>query len=191
MNQVAVFLWCLGLVSCLQTMSDDVDINSLPTDDRSYLKQYDQATRDAKVVINFETRYTVDVTYLSPDFRAEFAKRFERLFSAPQPFLEEASSKAGFFVTFFSPSTKGYDLTDEQLWSLQLQADGKTHKPILIKRLDQKERWTPFFPGVHQWSHEYLVLFDTPAQSLNEKMVGKGLMTLSLSNADARTKLVW
>jgi hypothetical protein len=181
----------LAYVSCVNTMSDSVDLNERPEDDRSYLKAYDHATRDEKVVVNFETRFTVSATYLSPEFRAAFARRFEKLFNAPQPFLEEASNKAGFFVSIFSPERDGYDLTNDQLWSIQLRTEDRAHKPILVKRLDNKSRWRPFFLDVNNWSDEYLILFDSPSVSMDEKLVNKAQIKLLLANADARVTLAW
>jgi hypothetical protein len=187
----AYLLLVVGLTGCVQTMSESVDLNQTPSDDKRYLKAYDQASRDAKVTVNFETRYTLDATYLSPDFRSEFSKRYEQLFDAPQPFLEEASNKVGFFVSLFSPERVGYDLTDELLWTIQLKTTERVHKPIMIKKLDQKARWKPFFPHVHNWSTEYLILFDVPAVSITDQMVGKNLMSLHFANSDAKTKLSW
>ena len=188
---ISTALIALSFSACVQSMSSDVDLNEGPEDDRSYIKVYDQVSRDVKVVNNFETKYQITATYLSPDFRTAFARRFEKLFDAPQPFLEEATNKAGFFATIFSPEKDNHDLTNEQLWTIQLKAGGRAHKPILIKKLDNKDRWTPFFPAVHQWSQEYLILFDSPSVSIDEKLVNKNNLSLHFANADAKVQLTW
>lgn len=181
----------LATGGCVQTISKDVDLNDGPQDDSGYIKAYDLVSRDVKVVDNFETKFHLTATYLSPDFRAAFARRFEKLFDAPQPFLEEATNKAGFFVTIFSPDRDGYDLTNDQLWTIQLKTAERAHKPVLIKKLDKKHRWTPFFPAVHSWSEEFLILFDTPSVSLDEKLVNKNNLSLHFANADAKVQLKW
>lgn len=178
------------LWSCI-TSQDGVQVNPKPQEDETYLRAYESHSRKQNVFINFETRYTVTATYLSPEFRAAFAKRFESLYSAPQPFLEEASSKAGFFVTIFAPEDEGYNLTDDQLWSIQLRSAGKTHKPFMVKRLGDKDRWLPFFVDVHRWSQEYLILFDTPSISTGDKLLDKKDLALLFANADAKVTLNW
>ncbi len=76
-------------------------------------------------------------------------------------FWKKPQRKLGFLSLSFRQA-RGYDLTNEQLWTIQLKANDRNHKPVLIRKLDQKARWTPFFPAVHTWSDEYLVLFDDP-----------------------------
>lgn len=177
--------------ACIRTIDKEVALNSVVDEDRTYFKAHLNHTRDKHIVINFETRYTLAATYLSPEFRASFAARYTKLFNAPQPFLEEASNKLGFFITVFSPEDEGYDLTDNQLWSIQLVTKESTFKPVLVKRLHTKSRWEPFFKDVHKWSKEYLVLFDTPSLSTSEKLMEKNTLKLLVANADAQVNLSW
>ena len=187
-----MFLSAIALSGCVQTLSSAVDLNTPVEDDRPYMKVYDGSTRTHKVIKDFETRYTVTATYLSPDFRTAFAKRYEQLFKDPQPVLEEASSKAGFFVTLFSPTADGYDLENTQLWNIHLELRDQKLKPVLVRRLRDKERWTPFFVDVSPWSKEYLVLFDTPSVTPSSPdLVEKNPISLNFSNADAHVKFNW
>ncbi len=176
---------------CITSWGESVSVHDRPEDDRDYFDAYMKATREDKVFVNFETRYIMSITYLSPNFRQAFAKRYEALFASPQPFLEEASSKLGFFVSIFSPDDDKHDLKDEQLWHIQLKIGDTALKPTLVKRLSKKERWRPFFSDVHNWSYEYLVLFDTPAVALSANTLKGRSLTLSLSNADARLSQTW
>ncbi len=178
--------------ACVQTLSSAVDINIPVHDDRSYMKVYDASSHTYKVITDFETRYIITATYLSPDFRTAFAKRYEQLFKDPQPVLEEASDKAGFFVTIFSPTRDGYDLENNQLWNIQMELRDQKLKPVLVRRLRDKERWTPFFADVNMWSKEYLVLFDTPSVTPSSPdLVEKNPITLNFANADAQVKFHW
>jgi len=182
------FLWGSG---CVTSWDDSVAIHHRPEDDKEYFEAYLKATRDDKVFVNFETRYTMSITYLSPDFRQAFAKRFESLFGSPQPFLDDASSKLGFFISVFSPDDDKHDLKDEQLWHTKMMIGETVYRPTLIKRLSKKERWRPFFSNVHNWSYEYLVLFDTPTIALSANTLKERSITLSLSNSDARIAQTW
>jgi len=177
--------------SCITSWGDSVDVHHSPEDDKDYFEAYLKATRDDKIFVNFETRYTMSITYLSPEFRQSFAKRYETLFGTPQPFLDEASSKLGFFISVFSPDDDKYDLKDEQLWHTKMMIGDSAHRPALIKRLSKKERWRPFFSNVHNWSHEYLVLFDTPSVDLSAETLKDRSISLTLSNADARIAQSW
>lgn len=179
-------------LSCVQTLSSNVDLNTPVEDDRPYMKSYDASTHTHKVIKDFETRYIITATYLSPDFRTAFAKRYEQLYKDPQPVLDEASGKAGFFVTFFSPTNDGYDLENTQLWNIQMEIRDQKLKPVLVRRLRDKERWTPFFADVSPWSKEYLVLFDTPSVTPSSPdLVEKNPITLNFANADAHVKFNW
>ncbi len=187
----ALWLSLLPLTGCLHSYESGVDLNETPADDSKYLKHLTRDSRDMKIIENFEMRYTITVTYLSPEFRAAFSDRYKSLFNEGTPFLEEANSKAGFFVTMFSPMRQGYDLTDDQLWSIQLKNKEGNLKPTLVKRLYTKERWQPFFKDVSYWSQEYLVLFDTPSVSTSEKLMNKNTLTLNIANADAKVSMDW
>lgn len=177
---------------CVQTLSKSVEYNSPIDQDRKYYDILMRYTRDTKVFRNFETIYTVSATYLSPEFRALLAQRYEELFEQPQPVLEEATSKAGFFVSIYGPDRDTVDLTNNHLWSIFLQVKDQTIKPILVKRLSDKERWRPFFESIHPWSHEFLVLFDTASITPNDpSMVDKTSLTLTFASSDAKVHFNW
>lgn len=166
-------------------------LNQDPVDDAAYIQDYEKATRDQQVIVNFESRYTITATHLSPEFRRAFGERYQRIYETPQPFLEETTTRVGFFVTFFGNDRDANDLTNDQLWSVQLVAGDRRLKPILIKRLDHKARWRPFFLAVNNWTQEFLVLFDLPSMSMDEKLVNKPRLSLNIANADARVRLDW
>ena len=182
----------LLLTSCVTSVGDGVSVNDTVVQDDEYNAVLERYSKNAKVFVDFEARYTIDATMLATHFRSALASRYERLFKVPQPMLSVASDKAGFFISLFSPEMRGYDLEDETTWSVLLDINGKLVKPSLVKRLPNKERWTPFMPSVNQWSKEYLLVFDEPLPDVsNEELLKKNTIALSISNADAQVKLGW
>jgi len=177
---------------CVYSKESSVSLQDDASSDKKYDHVHERATMNAEIIKDFETRYQVSTTYLSPEFRNAFAQRYERVYREPEPVLQEASAKAGFFVTLFSPDSTGYDLTDTHTWTIHLKSGDKLLKPVLVKKLHEKERWQPFFRNVHKWSKEYLVLFETPSVQTNSPdMVAKESLTLEISNADAHVDMKW
>lgn len=178
--------------SCVRSLESGVTIHVAPEDDKDYATVYDQHSVNYELITDFETRYVVNATNLSAAFLKSFATRFEKLFNEPQPILEEAATKAGFFVTLFAANRDMRDLADDRIWNIQLERDGKVLKPVMVKHLPQKERWRPFFKTVSPWTREYLIVFDTPQADNGAKQLVKEATTrLIFANADAKITTGW
>jgi hypothetical protein len=151
-----------------------------------------RASRSTTVYRDFETKYTIEATYLSPDFRSAFAKRAERFSKSKMQYLEEGSGKSAFFVTLFSPDSRVDDLADQDHWTIQLQDGDKPLRPAFVRRLADKERWKNFFPGVNRWSAEYMVVFDTPSRATGTKdLAVSTAVQVQFTNADADVTMTW
>ncbi len=184
----------LLLGGCVHNTEPDVKVAEAPAEDRTYAKALTKATIDRTIYKDFETRYIIGATYLSPAFRSALSGRLERVYKQGQVQLEEADSKAGFFITLHSPDEDRVDLTNPHHWTILLAQSGATApiKPIIVKRLDDKERWRALFPNVNEWTTEYLVIFDTPSVDANSPdLVAKSSISLTFANADAQVNLVW
>lgn len=182
----------ITLPSCVRSIGDDIEIQPDIARDHEYSTALSQATTRAKVYNDFENKFQITATYLSPEFRAALAKRYEMLYKEPQPLLEEATAKAGFFVSVYSTTKELNNLTDQGLWNIYLHADKDTLKPAVIRKLSDKERWRPFFNSINVWSNEYLLIFDTPSRTPNSpNMVEKNTIHLTFANADATVSLSW
>ena len=184
-------LW--PVTSCVSSVEPDIDLNTSAVEDQPYYSELTKATRERTIFKDFETRYIMTATYLSPEFRAAFAGRLERVYKRGEAGFQEATTKAGFFVTLNAPGGDDrIDLTNVHHWTVLLESKDGPLKPVLIKRIDDKVRWRPFFPGVTHWSSEYLVIFDTPSVDANSaQMVAKTAIHLTLANADAKVSLTW
>jgi len=181
-----------SLPACVSTVSDNVELAASPREDKDYAAKLTQATRESDVIKDFETRYSTSATYLSPAFKAAFAKRFEALYHRSDLQFAEAGTKAAFFVTINAADDEAMDISNPKHWTIQLKEKGEAVQPVLVKRLNDKERWRPFFPAINDWSQEYLVVFDLPAVNANSpELVEKTSLTLALANADGTVNLTW
>ena len=160
------FLSLSCLPACLSTIDSHKLQSTIPVPrDETYNKVYQESSQQFDFVQNFETKYKVTVSHLTPNLRQAIAARYERIFQEPQPLLTEASQKTAFFVTLYAKNRELTDLTDERLWSLQLRTGTTVLKPSIIKPVKPKDRWQIFFPDINIWSNEYLVIFDQQPSS--------------------------
>jgi hypothetical protein len=169
-----------------------VELNDTITEDTEYTSVHQEFTRGAEIYRDFESRFRITATYLSPKFRGAFSKRLKELFTQEHPSLDEAAQNAGFFVTIQSPDENEIDLNDPHLWTIFMDVGNVRQNPILIKRIQQKERWNPFFSSISKWSREYLIIFDTASIAPNSPdMVEKSSVQLTFANSDAKVKMNW
>jgi hypothetical protein len=172
--------------------SGQVELNKTVVEDNDYRTTYQEFTRNAEIYRDFESKYRITATYLAPKFRAAFSKRLKELFSQEHPSLDEAGQNAGFFISIQSPDDDQIDLNDAHLWTIFMNLNETPQNPILIKRVNQKERWTPFFAAIDKWSREYLIVFESPSVSPNNpEMVEKSSVKLTLANSDAKVGMSW
>jgi hypothetical protein len=179
----------LVLTSCVSSPDPEVGIPLDASEDTPYYTVYQKVSADYEVIDNFSTKHQVHITHLTSEFRSALAQRYESVFNEPQPLLGEASQQTGFFVSLFAANNNLIDLSDTQVWNVQLETGGQSLKPSAIKHLKPKERWMPFFPSINVWSREYLVLFDlTPDQNPGSSKQG---LRLVLSSPEGSVRSEW
>ncbi len=182
----------LYLSACVTSKEADVKVSKSPSEDRDFDQALEKATRHRTIFKDFETRYVIDVTYLSPEFRSSFAKRLDEIYKRGEIELGQFGQKAGFFVSLHSFDETRTDLSNNQHWSVYLKTNTGNVKPMLIKPLFDKERWRAFFPSVNMWTQDFLVIFDIPSIDTDTpKLVEKNPVTVIFANADAQMELVW
>lgn len=181
------------IITCQTTKTNKVEHHVEVQDDKDYYPNYQDSTRSIQVYKDFETKFIVYATHFSPKFRFAFETRLKNLLNRSQATFNATQSKTGFFVSIFTPDHKKVELNDQNIWSLEMTLNNKDKfSPIKIQHLASKERWTPFFPYVNPWSKEYFVLFDAASITPHAKnMVKQDVINLSISNSDAKVKLIW
>jgi hypothetical protein len=189
---ITLSTWIVMASACTHFNAADVTVAKEPSEDQDFDAALEKASRNRTVSKDFETRFMIHATYLSPEFRAAFAKRLEEVYKRNDVELGEAGQKAGFFVSIQSFDETRTDLTNNQHWTIQLKTREGVIRPILIKPLLDKERWRAFFPSVDTWSKDFIVVFDIPSIDANAaKLVEKTPVTVTFANADAQVELTW
>lgn len=181
-----------ALPGCVTSTEPDIHIAQAPNEDLEYSEALQKATKERTVYKDFETRYRVTATYLSPEFRAAFGRRLERVYQRSEPLFEEANAKAGFFVSVHVPGVTNPELNNQQHWNVLMQSKEGALKPVLIKKVADKERWRAFFRSVTDWTQEYLVVFDAPSVNpQSPDLVVKQTVNVTFANADGQVSLTW
>ncbi len=150
------------LTACVSSPEPEISHPLNALDDPDFAPILKAVTQHFDVIENFETKYQVHITHLTPPFRESMSRRYERIFGEPLTQVAEASQKVGFFVTLFTGNRDLIDLDNKDVWTIKLESGATKLDPSRIERLRPKERWAPFFPDINKWSQEYLVLFDLP-----------------------------
>lgn len=189
----AAGVWLLsGPIGCVHSMESDIDVADAPEDDGPYATIFEKSTRTRAVFKDFEKRYQVVTTYLSPEFRSAFTERLTKVYKTGAGEFDEANAKAGFFVSLNAPFDDRADLANPHHWTVLLKTTDGLIKPVLVKKLNDKERWRAFFPSVNSWSHDYLIVFDAPGVNPGSpELVEKTTINIIFANADGQVSLTW
>jgi len=193
LNHIRHTVALIGLLAASTScVTNNVDVHSSPSEDSEYYKIYQDSTKENTVYKDFETKFKIQVTYLSPEFRTAFTKRMQSIYLNDAVSFEHERTKAGFFVTLYTPVDSHADLMNNQHWTILYGEGDKAMKPILVKRLNDKERWRGFFDGISKWTNEYLVVFDAANVTPHSPaLVQENPTILTFANADGRVKLTW
>ena len=185
MNTRFIILSMLVLSGCLSSPESQVSYPLEAHDDKPYFQAYEAASIQYDVIHNFETKFLAHMTRVTPSFRQALAQRYQHIWNEPQPLIAEASEKTAFFVTLYTANRELQNISNTDLWNIQLLIDGQTLKPSAIKKLKPKERWQPFFPEINPWSLEFLILFDRNPGNGTEPL------KLILSSPDGSVRAEW
>jgi hypothetical protein len=167
-----------------------VDLQEPPLSDSAYASTLSSNSDRVEVIDNFESKFTLDVVKLTPEYLKAFAKRHEQLYKETPPVLTEGGSQAGFVVSLTVPGREISNLSDTAIWTIQMKRGNEVYRPSVVRRLGDKARWRAFFPGVTLWSHEFLVTFDVPTASAADTPLEKASRSqLVFACADATVTL--
>lgn len=184
---IAVLFLISLLTSCLHSAHDDIKIHPKPEDDPQYFEAFNKSTVHHEVISHFETKFIIQSTLLSLDFRKALTSRYKTLYNVEEALLSANSSKTGFFISVYTANREINDLSDKNIWSIYLKQGNNKLFPSNIELLRNKYRWKPFFKGITPWSKEFLVIFDAPPPpAKNHELMISQSSQLILSNQDAR-----
>lgn len=156
----AALTGAVHLGSCVSSIEPEVTLNEDIRSDDAYFRSYSRETREAKVIGDFEHKFTLGATRLTPELLAAVGQRQKRLLGKEDPsFLgikDEGAAGGHFLVSVYSPSDDVIDLADKRLWSVAWE--GMAAKRI--KRLNDKTLLKAFFGHVNGWGQDYIVSFE-------------------------------
>lgn len=184
-HAIGLFALFAFALSCTHSESSYIESESYKTvySDQDYLRELEFASKDTSVFHDFDTLYTLNVTFFSRSFKGVYDKRVQERFNHT-PKLEEIEGKLAFFVSIFSPRRDFINLSEDKVWEISLKNGAQQLKPVRIQKLTKKEEWLPFFPYVNRWSREYVVIFD-PVEGAPEDV------NLRISSLYAQTVMRW
>ena len=148
-----------------------VELNEPLDSDGDYQEVLKTKHHKQEVIKNFETKAIINVTLVDGDFLSAYKKRMQKVFKSEESTLiTDVKNHRAYFVSLYCDEYDQCNLSDKNLWTVQLKSDSGLIKPTVIRKVGNKPRWQSFFPGVTQWTNEYLILFpggSTGGQSPN------------------------
>lgn len=183
----------LGTSSCISSDANKAEVKNVPEPNSSYSETLEKMTRNTTLYDHFETRFSVSITYLSPDFYSKMNDRHQEVFLTQDEALSQNSTKLGFFVTIYTADSERMrlDLPDEWNISLKTKESEEPVRPLIVKKIREKAKFKLFFPSIHNWSKEFLILFDQPPPSLSEKLVDSQVLQLTIAGTQGQARLSW
>jgi hypothetical protein len=135
---------------------------------------------------------------LTDEMRRAVAQRLSRLRGSGDALsvLSDSSGgvRLGVLVSVFAPDANYSNLDDRLLWSLSMRVGPSQLTPMYVRRISDKTLLQTLFKNIHQWSQDYLLVFDFPetilqrdnenqAQALNAEFIAQ--------SAIAKVELRW
>jgi hypothetical protein len=195
-KQMARFCFVLTVlfscVACVSSIDSGFELAKPVSADKDYYRSYQDATMGGDLIRNFGLEFRIHATYLYPEFRSQLAKRLKELYVQDAGAFADADGKSGFFITVFASERDSADLGNTNHWSILLETKEGPVRPVLVRKISDKQRWRNFFENVTPWSVEYLVVFDTPAANPGaENLVEKPHAKLVIAHAEGKVVLDW
>jgi hypothetical protein len=169
-----------------------------PAEDQQYAPVVERWTRKVHVFSKFQNRVEISAVLLADEMRRAVADRLARLRGNTDGLsvLTDSSGgvRLGMLVSIFTPEGAYLDLDDKSLWSLTLRIGPNQQAPLYVRRVSDKTPLKPFFSHIHQWSQDYLLVFDFPETALQKENDAQKLPTVAEFTAQssvARVEIRW
>ena len=96
-------------------------------------------------------------------------------------------------MTVYGDERDSADLANTNHWTILLEG-GKEGalRPVLVRKITDKQRWRNFFDSSTPWSTDYLVVFDVPAANPGaENLVEKPHAKLVIAHGEGKITMNW
>lgn len=169
-----------------------------PTEDSGYEPVLTRWTRSLNVYSKFQTQVGMSAVLLTDDMRRAVTQRLSRLRGSGDALsvLSDSSGsvRLGVLVSVFSPDAAYSNLDDRLLWSLAMRVGPSQLTPMTVRRIADKTLLQTLFKNIHQWSQDYLLVFDFPETILqrdNETQTQALGAEFIAQSAIAKVELRW
>ncbi len=152
-------------------------------------------TKRITIERDFTVVMSMDIIRLSRQVRQAYVDEYAGTYmlskAAKQAMLEEQKAQAKqwdafFLIVYTSPRTYSSLNSDDPLWKLYLESDGKTLSPSSLSRMEsQRELMKGFFPEINSWDEVYLVKFPRQAGEVKGSARLRFIVTGILGKGDA------
>jgi len=195
---MAVCFAVLAGVSGCVSSSVESSAPPLPAQDAQYEPVLARWLRKVTVFSQFQNRVEMSAVLLTDDMRKAVTQRLSRLRGSADSLsvLSDSSGgvRLGVLVSVFTPESAYASLDDRTLWSLSMRVGPSQLTPLYVRRIADKTLLQTFFPNIHQWSQDYLMIFDFPETILqrdNENQKETLAAEFLAQSALAKVQLRW
>jgi hypothetical protein len=186
-----------GISGCV-SRSVESSVPPEASQDSQYEPVLSRWTRKATVFSKFQNKVEMSAVLLTDEMRKAVTQRLSRLRGAADSIsvLSDSSGgvRLGVLVSAFTPESAYANLDDRTLWSLSMRIGPSQLTPMYVRRITDKTLLQAFFPNIHQWSQDYLMVFDFPETILqrdNESQKETLTAELLAQSALAKVQLRW
>ncbi|MBL7686184.1 MAG: hypothetical protein JNK65_09165 [Deltaproteobacteria bacterium] len=161
---------------------------------KKMLKKYTRHGEDFNIQ-TMAANLVIDGLYLSDEFREAYAKRFAEIYRLNSndtrlkvnEEIEKSKKGTQFLLSVFTYDKKWNELeTDQSIWKLRLEFEGKSYTPLQVEKLKITPADTTFYPFLTPWSKLYLVTFDK-----NISLSDQSSFEMALFGVKGNRTLVW
>lgn len=185
------------MLSCVSS-NESATVPPSASADQQYAPVLKRWFRDIKVFSEFQNRVEMSAVLLTNEMRRAVTERLSRLRGASDGLsvLSDTSGgvRLGVLVSVFTPDEPYMTLDDRTLWSLSMRIGPSQMTPMYIRQISDKTLLRSFFPSMHRWSQDYLMVFDYPETILQpESDDQKGSLEAEFiaQSAIAKVELRW
>lgn len=186
---------CLLLCShACTSSSDQVNVSIPPTvdEDENYDAVLEKWRRDLKVFDRFQNRLEMSAVLFTEEMRQAYLSRWVKIRGDSFARIGmDVGGKLAILVSFFSPVEDYLRLDDHTVWTVRMAYGEKILSPVVIKRLYDKSMFASFFPFVHSWSQEYLIVFDASLSGSSDAMMLPSQVTAQFLSTLASVEVQW
>ncbi len=184
-------LW--GLTACTSVPEEGtVTIPPAAHEDEEYAKVTKKWSKSLRVFDRFQNRLEMHSVLFTEEMRQAYVSRWVKMRGDSRTRIGmDVGGKLAVFVSLFTPEDDFLRLDDEALWTIRLSYGEKVLNPVIVRRLFDKELYQSFFPFIHEWSNEYLVVFDVSVAESSDAMVLPSQVSAQFLSSLASVELAW